>query len=159
MFRHSLKVGFSFGLTSGIITTLGLMVGLNAGTGSKLAVIGGILTIAIADAFSDALGIHISEESENRHTTKEIWASTLSTFLAKFIFALSFIVPVLAFSLPRAILISIAWGLLLLCAFSYKIAREQQKSAWNVVAEHLMIAFAVIIATYLVGTWVSRVFR
>ena len=53
--KHSLKVGFSFGLTSGIITTLGLMVGLHSGTNSKIAVIGGVLTIAIADAFSDAL--------------------------------------------------------------------------------------------------------
>jgi len=54
----------SFGLTSGIITTLGLIVGLHSGTHSKLAVIGGILTIAMADALSDALGIHVSEESE-----------------------------------------------------------------------------------------------
>ena len=85
--KHSLKVGFSFGLTSGIITTLGLMVGLNSGTRSKLVIIGGVLTIAIADAFSDALGIHISEESENRHSGKEIWEATMSTFLSKFIFA------------------------------------------------------------------------
>ena len=47
--NHSLRVGFSFGLTSGLITTLGLMVGLSSGTHSKLVVIGGILTIAIAD--------------------------------------------------------------------------------------------------------------
>jgi len=40
--RHSLKTGLSFGLTSGIITTIGLMVGLNSGTHSKLVVIGGI---------------------------------------------------------------------------------------------------------------------
>ncbi len=60
--------GISFGLTSGIITTLGMIVGLHAGTHSRLAVIGGVLTIAIADAFSDALGIHISEESQNKHT-------------------------------------------------------------------------------------------
>ena len=53
--NHSVKTGFSFGFTSAIITTLGLMVGLNAGTHSRLVVLGGILTIAIADAFSDAL--------------------------------------------------------------------------------------------------------
>ena len=51
--RHSLQVGFSFGITSGIITTLGLMVGLSSGTHNKLAVVGGILTIAIADSLSD----------------------------------------------------------------------------------------------------------
>ena len=77
--KHSLKVGFNFGLTSGIITTLGLMVGLHASTHSKLVVIGGILTIAIADALSDAIGIHIAEESENKHTAKEVWESTFST--------------------------------------------------------------------------------
>lgn len=52
--KQSFKTGFSFGLTSGIITTLGLMVGLHSGTHSKLVVLGDILTIAIADAFSDA---------------------------------------------------------------------------------------------------------
>ena len=66
--KHSVKTGFTFGLTSGIITTLGLMVGLHSGTHSPRAVIGGILTIAIADAFSDALGIHLSEESRNIHS-------------------------------------------------------------------------------------------
>jgi hypothetical protein len=46
MVRPSLRTGLSFGLTSGIITTLGLMVGLHAFSGSKLVVVGGILTIA-----------------------------------------------------------------------------------------------------------------
>ncbi|GAI78411.1 unnamed protein product [marine sediment metagenome] len=70
--KHSLKIGISFGTTSGIITTLGLMVGLNSGTHSQATIIGGILTIAIADSFSDALGIHVSEESEGKHTEREI---------------------------------------------------------------------------------------
>jgi len=93
--KHSLRVGFSFGLTSGIITTLGLMVGLNSSTNSRLVVVGGVLTIAIADAFSDAMGIHVSQESENRHTVKEVWESTFFTFLCKFVFSAIFIVPVL----------------------------------------------------------------
>ena len=55
--KPSFKTGFSFGLTSGVITTLGLMVGLHSGTHSRSVVIGGILTIAVADAMSDALGM------------------------------------------------------------------------------------------------------
>ena len=99
--RHSWKTGISFGMASGIITTMGLMVGLHSGTGSKPVVVGGILTIAMADAFSDALGIHISEESENRHSTREIWEASLATFLSKFFFASTFVVPLCCFPFRR----------------------------------------------------------
>lgn len=156
--KHSIKIGFSFGITSGIITTLGLIVGLNSGTHSKIAVIGGILTIAIADAFSDALGIHISEESENRHTAKEIWLSTISTLLSKFIFAMTFIIPVLLFNLTTAIIVSIVWGLLILGLFSFYLAREQKTKAWKVIVEHELIAIVVIVLTHFVGYWISSLF-
>lgn len=157
--KHSLRMGFSFGLTSGIITTLGLMVGLHSGTHSKLVVLGGILTIAIADALSDALGIHISEESENKHSAKEIWEATGSTFFSKFIFALTFIVPVLLFELSTAIVISIIWGFSLLSILSFSIANEQGTRPWGVVAEHLIVALVVIVVTHYVGHWIASVFR
>jgi len=156
--KHSLKTGFSFGLTSAIITTLGLMVGLQSGTHSKIVVIGGILIIAIADAFSDALGIHISEESENKHSTKEIWQSTIATFLSKFFFALTFIIPVLLFELSTAIVISVIYGLIILSIFSFKIAKEQKNKPIKVIAEHLIIALVVIVITHYVGEWISKIF-
>jgi VIT1/CCC1 family predicted Fe2+/Mn2+ transporter len=157
--KESLKRGISFGLTSGVITTLGLMVGLHSGTHSRLVVIGGIFTIAIADAFSDALGIHIAEEAENKNTQKEIWVSTVSTFASKFLFALTFLVPVMIFSLPTAIIISILWGLTVLSLLSYHIAASQDAKPWKVIAEHLLIAIAVIAATHVVGHFISRTFQ
>jgi VIT1/CCC1 family predicted Fe2+/Mn2+ transporter len=156
--NHSVKTGFSFGLTSGIITTLGLIVGLHSGTHSQLVVLGGILFIAIADAFSDSLGIHISEESESKHTGKEIWQSTASTFLSKFVFALTFIVPVLMFELSTAIIISIVWGLFVLSIFSFKIAKQERKKPWKVIVEHLIIAIIVIILTHYIGDLISSTF-
>jgi VIT1/CCC1 family predicted Fe2+/Mn2+ transporter len=157
--KHSLKTGFSFGMTSGVITTLGLMVGLHSGTNSRLAVIGGILTIAIADAFSDALGIHVSEEYENVHTEKEIWASTISTFIAKFAFALTFLVPAILLPLGTAIIVSVAWGLLVLAVMSHQLARAQKTRAFPIIAEHLGIAIIVIIVTHYVGDWIAIAFR
>ena len=76
---ESFHEGATFGLTSGVITTLGLIVGLHAGTHSTAVIVGAIITIAIADAFSDALGIHVHEESENVHTADQIWAATLAS--------------------------------------------------------------------------------
>jgi VIT1/CCC1 family predicted Fe2+/Mn2+ transporter len=153
--KISLRKGFSFGLTSGIITTLGLIVGLQSSTNSQLAVIGGIVVIAIADAFSDSLGIHISEEAEERHTPREIWESTATTFLSKFAFAMSFIFPFLFLPLVPGIIVSVAWGLSLIVAFSYHLAKRQGISPYRTVGEHLLIAILVIIVTHQVGNWVS----
>lgn len=150
--------GLSFGLTSGIITTLGMMVGLYSGTHSQLAVLGGILTIAIADAFSDALGIHISEESENVHSHREVWESTFATFIAKLVFALTFVIPVLVFGLKEAIYVSIGWGLFLLGVLSFLMARAQKKPIWKVIGEHWFIAVLVIFITNYVGRWIAVTF-
>ncbi|PKN70366.1 MAG: hypothetical protein CVU54_05810 [Deltaproteobacteria bacterium HGW-Deltaproteobacteria-12] len=153
--QDSLRTGICFGLTSAVITTLGLMIGLHSGTGSKMVVLGGILTIAIADAFSDALGIHVSEESENIHTTKQIWISTIATFMAKFIFALTFIIPVIFLPLLTAIIVSLVWGLSILTVLSYIIAKAQDERPWKVVGEHVLIAVVVIAITHVVGDWVA----
>jgi len=155
--KHSEKIGISFGTTSAIITTLGLMVGLHSGTHSFIAVVGGVLTIAIADAFSDALGIHISEESENVHTTKEIWEAAFYTFLSKFLVALTFIVPLLVFELNSAVLINIIWGLLLLSALSFRIGKENKK--FGVVVEHLIVAIIVISVAHVVGDLIYNFFE
>jgi len=86
------------------------MVGLSFGTNLKIAVIGGILTIAIADAFSDALGIHISQESDKKNKAREIRESTIATFVAKFLVAMTFVIPVLVFSnLVTATIVSAIW--------------------------------------------------
>lgn len=154
MMKQSLMTGFSFGLTSGVITPLGLMVGLNAGTHSRLAVIGGIVTIAVADAFSDALGIHIAEESKNNGSVSEVWESTIAALLAKFLTALTFVVPVLLLPLEEAMMVSMGWGLSLLVVLSYFLARVQQIPAWKVIAEHVVIGVSVIVITYYVGDWI-----
>lgn len=158
MLNHSVKTGVCFGLTSGVITTLGLMVGLHSGTHSRLAVLGGILTIAVADAFSDALGIHIAEESESTHTPWEIWQATIATFLSKFFFALTFALPVILLDLPAAVVVSVLYGLTVLGVLSYYLARDQGDSPLKVIAEHLAIALVVIVVTHNVGSWISSRF-
>lgn len=155
--KRSLLRGVSFGLTSGVITTLGMMIGLSSFSGSKLVVIGGILTIAIADAFSDALGQHILEESINKKS-KNVWTATISTFLTKFIFALTFVIPVMLFELQTAVIVSVIWGLLILGILSFYIAIEKKEKPYQVIGEHLLIAVIVIILTHYVGKGIAIFF-
>jgi len=157
-FKDHIRSGVGFGLTSSIITTIGLMVGLFSGTHLRIAVIGGVITIAIVDALSDAFAMHISQESTGDESTRDIWASTFSTLGAKFFFAIIFLIPVLLLDLQTAIIVSIAFGLFLIIVFSIWIAKSQNENPAKVVAEHLFIAVAVIVLAYLAGAWIATMF-
>ncbi|MGD9129618.1 MAG: hypothetical protein PVJ09_03985 [Candidatus Woesebacteria bacterium] len=153
--KNSVKTGFSFGLTSGIITTLGLITGLISGDASNNVIIAGILTIAIADSMSDALGIHIAEEIKKKKH-KEIWLATITTLFFKFIFALSFVWPFIFFSLKTAFMLDLSWGITLLTIFSFMMAKQQKKAAWKAVTEHLLIALIVIFLSKIAGNWIKN---
>ncbi|MGB8360300.1 MAG: hypothetical protein WCE80_02765 [Acidimicrobiia bacterium] len=155
--RHSLGIGISFGLTSGTITTLGLLVGLSKGTNSRPAVLAGVVTIALADSLSDALGIHMSEESEGVHRPSEIWASTTVTFAAKLVMALTFVIPVALLPLDTATIVAAIWGALALIVLSIGQARGRGVDPAPVVFEHLMAGALVVVASFFIGTWVSSV--
>lgn len=152
------RTGLFFGATSGVITTLGLMVGLEAGTRSLAAVFGGVVVIAISDAMSDAMGIHLSEEADPESTRAHIWAATLTTFVTKFLVAISFALPLLVLPLEQAVIFGAAWGLIIISVMSFFLARLQQAPVWRAVGEHLAIALVVIAVSHYVGVWTRSVF-
>jgi VIT1/CCC1 family predicted Fe2+/Mn2+ transporter len=152
------RTGIFFGATSGVITTIGLITGLNAGTNSLVAVLGGILVVAVADAMSDALGIHIAQEADPDSTEEHIWAATIWTFVTKFVVALSFAVPLLWLPLQTAVAVAVGWGLLVITLLSAYLARMQRIAALPIVTEHLGIAIVVVAISHYIGVWVSTAF-
>ena len=155
--KQSLKSGFSFGITSGIVTTLGLIVGLSSGTHSELAVIGGILSIAIADGLSESMSMHVSRKSENRDRLY-IWESTIATLFAKFIVTMSFAIPVLLTNLQTAVMIDIGWGLFLLVILSFLVSEYEGRKKWIDILQHLFVAILVVALSYGAGEWINARF-
>ncbi len=152
------RTGLFFGATSGVITTLGLITGLNAGTQSITAVLGGIFVIAVADSMSDALGIHLAEEADPATDHEHVWQATITTFLTKFVFALSFAVPLLLLPLGPAVIASIIWGMFVIVVLSYFLARSQDESPWYIIFEHVGIASLVVVLSHFIGVWVANTF-
>ena len=152
------RTGLFFGATSGVITTIGLIVGLNSGTRSIIAVLGGILVIAVADAMSDALGIHLAEESDPETDHSHVWSATIMTFVTKFVFSISFAVPLLLLPLGPAVIASVIWGLLVIVILSYFLARSQNERPLFIIGEHLGIAVLVLILSHYIGVWVAATF-
>jgi VIT1/CCC1 family predicted Fe2+/Mn2+ transporter len=156
--KSSWKSGISFGMTSATITILGLMIGLNSASHSKLVVAGGVLTIAVADAFSDALGMHISQEANNVGD-RQVWEATIVTFFTKFIFGLTFLLPLIFIpALKTAVIINIVWGLFALGGLSYIIAKNEKHNPLKVIGEHLSIAIIVLIISNLLGSLIASIF-
>lgn len=154
----SIKAGLSFGLTSAIITTLGLMIGLDSATNSVMVVIGGIITISVADGLSDSLGMHISAESNKKNSKSNLLKVALATFLTKLIFGLSFLIPIFLFGLRTAIIVNIFYGLFLLTILSYKIAKYNKEKPLHTIIEHLAIAIGVLIVSNYIGSTVAMIF-
>jgi VIT1/CCC1 family predicted Fe2+/Mn2+ transporter len=141
---------FSFGSTSAIITNLALMSGLHSQANAKVSIIGGILVIALADNISDTFGIHIYQESE-KVETREVWISSTFNFISRVLVSLSFVALLLLLPLNAAIIISIAWGLLLLGTVSYMIAKNEDSNVYLSIATHILIAVMVIFMSNLIG--------
>lgn len=158
MKKKGIKSSLSFGLTSGVITTLGLMVGLLSGTQSRIAVLGGIFTIAVVDAFSDAFGMHLHEESESNGDARTTWSITIITFFTKFFIALTFVVPILIFSLTTAVTLNIIYGLFIMTIFSYLIAKESKQNVYKVMGEHILLTVLIIAITYSLGILIQSYF-
>ena len=154
--KISMQKGLSYGVTSGAITTLGLMIGLYFSGSPENVILAGVLTIAFADAFSDGLGIHISEEAENKHTHKEVWEATISTIVAKMFFALTFAIAIIVLPIETALIVNIIWGLLLISLLCIYIARQGKNKVLPILAEHVGIGALVVVGSYFVGELIKQ---
>jgi vacuolar iron transporter family protein len=95
----------------------------------------------------------VSEEAASNNSHEHVWQATFATFFSKFVFALTFIIPVLLLPLQTAIIVSVVWGLLLIGIFSYYIGEDKKL---KVIAEHLIMAVVVILITNFVGGFVNN---
>jgi len=149
----------SFGGPAAIVTSTGLIVGLHTATLGKAAIAGSLLILALADNLTDSLGVHIYQEAE-RLPRREAFRTTVANFLTRLTLALSFVALVLILPSPQLIYVSIVWGLTLLAALSFSIARLRRVSAVSEICKHCAVALAVVALSQLIGMgvrlWVGQ---
>lgn len=162
-YSHQVITAISFGLTTAVITSLGMIVGMHSATSSRLAVVAGIVIMAFADGLSDAVSLHTAEEAEveeeeSKHTSKEIWLTTLLAFISVSGFTLTFVIPILFLPSDIAIAVAIVWGMLLLVLLNLYIAKIRKENPMKLVLEHILLAVAVVIISYFVGNLTAVAF-
>jgi VIT1/CCC1 family predicted Fe2+/Mn2+ transporter len=164
MASHQVMIGVSFGITSGVITALGMIVGLDSATSSRLAVAAGIVVMAVGGGLADAAGMHLAEEAEiengkAKHVHREVWTTTFFTFIGVAGSVLTFVVPILIFPLKTAVYLAIGWGMLLLVFLNLYTAKVTKENAVKLISEHIFLALFVVFASYWAGTLVAILLR
>lgn len=81
---------FSFGATAALVTGMGLIVGLNAATVGKSAVISSLLIIGLADNLTNSLSVHMYQESERLDEWHAL-RTTVANFFVRLLISISFV--------------------------------------------------------------------
>ena len=155
---HGLQ-GMTFGSMDAIITVLGVIVGLGV-IGDRTAVFVGILVAGIANSFGNAWGFHISEETENMHTRREVWMSTLFSFTGTLISTLILLMPVLLLPLGQAMLASVLIGVAMIILIGLGVGRIRgldSPGCLKLVVEYVGISLVVIAIAYVLGQFASGI--
>jgi len=148
---------FSFGSTAAIVAGMALVAGLDAAALPKSAIVSSLLIVAIADNLTDSLSIHVYQESERLEPVRAFLA-TLSNFGARLVVSLSFVLIVVLAPSRGVVAASLAWGLALLAALSWMIARQRRVRPLPEVAKHVLVAVAVIFLSQSLGEWIPARF-
>lgn len=146
----------SYGATAAIVTSTALISGLSAAAATKPVMVSALLIAAFADNLTDALSIHIFQESEQLDQ-KDAFIGTITNYLARLLLCVSFVFLVGVFPLVHAGEVAIVWGMALLAALTYLVAREREVSPAPEVVKHMAVAAAVIGASIAIGHWISAV--
>jgi len=141
---------YSFGATAAIVTSIGLIVGLDAATVTKATIVSGLLIIAIADNLSDSLSVHIYQEAE-RLEPRAAFRATVINFAVRLGLSLSFVFLMVILPLRLAVAASILWGLLLLAGLSYVVARTRKLPVLPEIAKHVAVAAVVMLSSKIIG--------
>lgn len=148
----------SYGGSAAIATSMALVSGLGAAGATKPVVASALLIAALADNLTDSLSIHIFQESEQLDQ-KEAFAGTVSNFVTRLLVCLSFILLVWLLPVSVALGLIIAWGMLLLAALTFLVARERKVGAFLEVVKHLLVAASVVIVSKAIGSWISTALK
>lgn len=148
----------SYGGSAAIATSMALVSGLGAAGAMKPVVASALLIAALADNLTDSLSIHIFQESEQLDQ-KEAFAGTVSNFVTRLLVCLSFILLVWLLPVSVALGLIIAWGMLLLAALTFLVARGRKVGAFLEVVKHLLVAASVVVVSKAIGSWISTALK
>jgi len=158
--------GVAFGTMDGLITILGVVIGIASATqNSELVVISGFVA-GLANAFGNSFGFYASELAEraehiqeNQHVSSmaETRRSTLLAFVHSIASTLVIVAPFVILGLMYAMITSLILALVLLFALGALVGKFSHASPWKFGIRYVLLGLAGATLSFMVGAAVGSV--
>jgi predicted membrane protein (TIGR00267 family) len=158
--------GVAFGIMDGVITILGIVIGIGAATqNSGIVVIAGLVA-GLANAFGNSFGFYASELAEraehiqeNQHVSSmsETRRSTLLAFVYSVASAIAIVAPFAIIGLRHAMISSLIIALMLLFALGALVGRFSHASPWKFGIRYMLLGLVGAALSFMAGAVVGRI--
>ena len=139
-----------------MVSSMALIVGLDAATATKATVVASLLIIGIGDNLTDSLSVHIYQESEQL-AERKAFRTTAGNFFTRLLVAFSFVALFLLLPTSIVVYICVAWGFILLSCLSYLLAKVRGASVVSEIWKHTAVAVVVIAISKAIGVWIPSI--
>ena len=145
-----------FGIEDSLVSTTGLIAGLSVGTNNKsVVIIGGVVAIAV-EAISMGAGEYISDDAiaetkSKKHASGNALKSGLLMFISYFLAGLIPLLPIVFFSYPASLYVSLFAALCGLFALGYAKGKILNTSPWHGAIKVLVVGGLATLLGIVVG--------
>jgi predicted membrane protein (TIGR00267 family) len=156
--------GVAFGTMDGLITILGVVIGIASATQNSGVVVISGLVVGLANAFGNSFGFYGSElaeraehiqENQQVSSMAETRRSTLLAFAHSLASTLVIVAPFVIFALMYAMIASLILALALLFALGAVVGKFSHASAWKFGIRYVLLGLAGAALSFLVGAAVG----
>lgn len=156
--------GVAFGTMDGLITILGVVIGIASATQNSGVVVMSGLVAGLANAFGNTFGFYASELAEraehiqeNQHVSSmaETRRSTLLAFAHSLASTLVVVTPFVVFALRYAMIASLILALALLFALGAVVGKFSHASPWKFGIRYVLLGLAGAALSFMVGAAVG----
>jgi len=158
--------GVAFGTMDGLITILGVVIGIASATQNSGAVVISGLIAGLANAFGNSFGFYASELAEraehiqeNQHVSSmaETQRSTILAFVHSVVSTVVVVAPFVMLGLMHAMIASLILALALLFALGAVVGRFSHVSPWKFGLRYVLLGLAGAALSFMVGAVAGRV--
>ena len=158
--------GVAFGTMDGLITILGVVIGIASATQNSGAVVISGVIAGLANAFGNSFGFYASELAEraehiqeNQHVSSmaETQRSTILAFVHSVVSTVVIVAPFVMLGLMHAMIASLILALALLFALGAVVGRFSHVSPWKFGLRYVLLGLAGAALSFMVGAVAGRV--